>query len=73
MKKYLSPYGEFEFIDDNQCVIGQTLQQFPAQPTHVFTENLTLARFRSYQAKTPELRRKSPAGMAKTIIDIHGC
>ncbi|MFA9179723.1 hypothetical protein ACEPWN_27460 [Klebsiella variicola] len=31
MKKYLSPYGEFEFIDDNQCVIGQTLQQFPAQ------------------------------------------
>lgn len=31
MKKYLSPYGEFEFIDDNQCVIGQALQQFPAQ------------------------------------------
>ncbi|MCQ1493307.1 hypothetical protein [Klebsiella pneumoniae] len=31
MKKYLSPYGEFEFIDDNQCVIGQALRQFPAQ------------------------------------------
>ncbi len=31
MKKYLSPYGEFEFIDDNQCVIGQALQQFPDQ------------------------------------------
>ncbi|MGC5349632.1 hypothetical protein [Klebsiella pneumoniae] len=31
MKKYLSPYGEFEFIDDNQCIIGQALQQFPAQ------------------------------------------
>lgn len=31
MKKYLSPYGEFEFIDDNQSVIGQALQQFPAQ------------------------------------------
>ncbi|HBS6105241.1 TPA: hypothetical protein MAL36_005126 [Klebsiella variicola] len=31
MKKYLSPYGEFEFIDDNQCVIGKALQDFPAQ------------------------------------------
>ncbi|MCQ3852535.1 hypothetical protein JEK71_03550 [Klebsiella quasipneumoniae] len=31
MKKYLSPYGEFEFIDDNQCIIGQALLQFPAQ------------------------------------------
>ncbi|HBS6100313.1 TPA: hypothetical protein MAL36_000044 [Klebsiella variicola] len=31
MKKYLSPYGEFEFIDDNQCVIGKALQDFQAQ------------------------------------------
>jgi hypothetical protein len=31
LKKYMANYGEFEFIDDNQCIPTQSWQQFPAQ------------------------------------------
>ncbi|MGE6303257.1 prophage tail fiber N-terminal domain-containing protein [Serratia liquefaciens] len=31
MKKYMENYGEFDFVDDNQCIPTQAWQQFEAQ------------------------------------------
>ncbi|CAI1503138.1 Uncharacterised protein [Serratia grimesii] len=31
LKKYMENYGEFEFIDDNQCIPTQSWQQFESQ------------------------------------------